>query len=64
MKYWRNSPIKELTPTCPVGGKGVQVSIEGPEDIYDLWNHPMENNGIMIGRDVQLFIDLEADLTP
>ena len=34
------------------------------EDFGIMWNQPMENNGIMVGRDVQLFIDLEADLTP
>jgi len=32
------------------------------EDFGILWNHPMENDGMMISRDVKLFIDLEADL--
>ena len=26
------------------------------------WNQPMENNGLLIGREVLLFIDLEADM--
>jgi hypothetical protein len=26
------------------------------------WNQPMADNGIMLGREVQLVIDLEADL--
>jgi polyisoprenoid-binding protein YceI len=34
------------------------------EDYGIMWNQPMANNGIMVGRDVQLFIDLEADLAP
>lgn len=34
------------------------------EDFGIMWNYPMENSGIMVGWDVQLFIDLEADLTP
>jgi polyisoprenoid-binding protein YceI len=34
------------------------------EDFGIMWNHPIENNGVMVGRDVQLFVDLEADLTP
>ncbi len=33
------------------------------EDFGIMWNHPMENNGMMIGKDVQLSIDLEADRT-
>jgi polyisoprenoid-binding protein YceI len=32
------------------------------EDYGIMWNQPMANNGIMVGRDVQLFVDLEADL--
>jgi polyisoprenoid-binding protein YceI len=32
------------------------------EDFGIMWNQPMANNGIMVGRDVQLSIDLEADL--
>jgi len=34
------------------------------EDFGILWNQPMANNGVMVGKDVQLFIDLEADLAP
>jgi polyisoprenoid-binding protein YceI len=34
------------------------------EDYGIMWNQPMANNGIMVGRDVQLLIDLEADLSP
>jgi polyisoprenoid-binding protein YceI len=32
------------------------------EDYRIMWNQPMANNGIMVSREVQLFIDLEADL--
>jgi polyisoprenoid-binding protein YceI len=34
------------------------------EDYGIMWNQPMANNGIMVSREVQLFIDLEADLAP
>jgi len=27
-----------------------------------VWNQPMEDNGIMLGREIRLMIDLEADL--
>jgi polyisoprenoid-binding protein YceI len=32
------------------------------EDFGMTWNYPMENNGIMLGREIALTIDLEADL--
>jgi len=32
------------------------------EDFRIMWNQPMANNGVMVGREVQLFVDLEADL--
>ncbi len=32
------------------------------EDYKIMWNQPMADNGIMVGREVQLFIDVEADL--
>jgi polyisoprenoid-binding protein YceI len=32
------------------------------EDFGITWNYPMADNGIMVGREVELFIDLEADL--
>lgn len=31
------------------------------EDYGITWNQPMEGDGIMVGRDVRLVIDLEAD---
>jgi polyisoprenoid-binding protein YceI len=34
------------------------------EDYGIMWNQPMANNGIMVSREVRLFIDLEADLVP
>jgi polyisoprenoid-binding protein YceI len=34
------------------------------EDYGIMWNQPMADNGIMVGREVRLIIDLEADLTP
>jgi polyisoprenoid-binding protein YceI len=42
-------------------GFGVSA-ILNREDYGILWNQPMANNGIMVSREVQLFIDLEADL--
>ena len=32
------------------------------EDFGMDWNQPMEDNGIMLGREIRLVIDLEADL--
>jgi polyisoprenoid-binding protein YceI len=32
------------------------------EDFGIKWNEPMESGGYMVGKDVMLFIDLEADL--
>lgn len=32
------------------------------EDFGLTWNQPLENGGFMVGKDVQLFIDIEADL--
>jgi len=32
------------------------------EDFGLMWNQALESGGIMIGRDVQIFIDIEADL--
>jgi polyisoprenoid-binding protein YceI len=32
------------------------------EDYGITWNQPMADNGIMVGREIQLFIDIEADL--
>jgi polyisoprenoid-binding protein YceI len=33
------------------------------EDYGLMWNQPMANNGVMVGREVKLFIDVEADLS-
>ena len=32
------------------------------EDFGLTWNEPMENSGFMVGRDVRIFVELEADL--
>lgn len=32
------------------------------EDFGMDWNQPMENNGVMLGREIRLVIDLETDL--
>lgn len=34
------------------------------EDFGITWNQPMEGDGIMVGREIQLFIDIEADRVP
>jgi polyisoprenoid-binding protein YceI len=33
------------------------------EDYGLMWNQPMANNGVMVGSEVKLFIDVEADLS-
>ena len=40
------------------------AAIINREDYGIMWNQPMANNGIMVGREVQILIDLEADLAP
>ena len=50
-------------------GDGLSVgftvsAIINREDFDMKWNQPMSDNGLMIGREVQLFIDLEADKAP
>jgi len=32
------------------------------EDYGITWNQPMADNGVMVGREIELFIDIEADL--
>jgi polyisoprenoid-binding protein YceI len=32
------------------------------EDFGLIWNEPLESGGVLLGRDVQIFIDIEADL--
>ncbi|MBI5408876.1 MAG: hypothetical protein HZA14_05880 [Nitrospirae bacterium] len=32
------------------------------EDFGLAWNMPLENGGLMVGRYVHLFVDIEADL--
>ncbi len=32
------------------------------EDFGMMWNEKMEKGGIMLGREVQIIVDLEADL--
>lgn len=34
------------------------------EDFGMKWNVPMENGGVMVGKEVRIFLDLEADLSP
>ena len=38
------------------------LAVINREDYGITWNYPMANNGLMVGNNVQLFIDLEADL--
>jgi polyisoprenoid-binding protein YceI len=58
-----SGPVKD--PFGDGSSMGFSVStVINREDYGIMWNQPMENNGIMVGRDVHLFIDLEADLTP
>jgi len=33
------------------------------EDFGLTWNEPLESGGILVGKEVQIFIDIEADLT-
>jgi polyisoprenoid-binding protein YceI len=32
------------------------------EDFGIIWNVPMENNGLLVGREIRLWVNLEADL--
>jgi polyisoprenoid-binding protein YceI len=34
------------------------------EDFGMTWNEPMEKDGFMVGRDVEISVNVEADLTP
>jgi polyisoprenoid-binding protein YceI len=48
-------------------GDGMSVGFTGSavidrEDFGMIWNQPMENKGLMLGREVTLVIDLEGDL--
>jgi polyisoprenoid-binding protein YceI len=56
-----SGPVKD--PFGEGSSMGFAVSaVINREDFKIMWNQPMANNGIMVGREVQLFIDLEADL--
>jgi len=33
------------------------------EDFSVMWNEPMENGGFIAGKDVEIFLDIEADMT-
>ncbi len=48
-------------------GEGVTIGFTGSavinrEDFGMTWNQPMENNGLMLSREVRLQVDMEADL--
>jgi polyisoprenoid-binding protein YceI len=50
-------------------GDGLSMGFTGSininrEEFGMYWNQPMENNGIMLGREIWVAIDLEADLVP
>jgi polyisoprenoid-binding protein YceI len=56
-----SGPVKD--PFGDGSSMGFTISaVINREDFGIMWNQPMANNGIMVGRDVQLAIDLEADL--
>lgn len=50
-------------------GDGISMGFTGSavinrEDFGMTWNQPMADNGLMLGREVMLYIDLEADQVP
>jgi polyisoprenoid-binding protein YceI len=50
-------------------GEGLSIgftasAILNREDFGIVWNQPMANNGLMVGKEVRISIDLEADLVP
>jgi len=58
-----SGPVKD-----PFGDElsmGFAVSATINREEYEIkWNQPMADSGIMVGREVKLFIDVEADLAP
>jgi polyisoprenoid-binding protein YceI len=34
------------------------------EDFAIMWNEPMENGGVVVGKDIEVVMDLETDLVP
>lgn len=53
-------PVKD--PFGPDMSMGFTASTVINREEYGIaWNQPMADNGIMVGRNVELFIDLEAD---
>ena len=56
-------PVKD-----PFGGglsMGFTASATINREDYGMeWNQPMEDNGVVLGREIRLDIDLEADLAP
>jgi polyisoprenoid-binding protein YceI len=44
---------------------GFSASIKINREDFDIrWNQPMADNGYMVGSEVEIFIDMEADLDP
>jgi polyisoprenoid-binding protein YceI len=61
-------PVEISGPVKDPFGDGLSLgfaasAIINREDYGIKWNQPMADNGIMVGREVSLFIDVEADLT-
>jgi len=62
-------PVEISGPVKDPFGDGLSLgftasAIINREDYEIKWNQPMADNGIMVGREVRLLIDVEADLTP
>jgi polyisoprenoid-binding protein YceI len=56
-----SGPVKD--PFGDGSSIGFTASIMINREDYDItWNQPMADNGVMVSREVELFLDLEADL--
>jgi polyisoprenoid-binding protein YceI len=56
-----SGPIKSPFGETTIGITGCTVLDR--EDFGLTWNEPMENHGLMVGKDVTVSVDIEADLS-
>jgi polyisoprenoid-binding protein YceI len=61
MEVTVSGPVKTPFGETCIGITGKTVL--NREDFGLRWNQPVENNGLMVGKDVEISINIEADLT-
>lgn len=54
-------PVKSPFGETSIGLTGKTVL--NREEFAVIWNQPLENGGVMVGKEVEISVDLEADLT-